>query len=222
MSSLRAKSVRKMFYRFNRFNLGVLCLGVGLFALAGCEDGRQDERGATSATAASRPQRLPDRLEIGRSAPRARVVELDIDANPKGIGLPAGRGSYAEGAQIYAKQCAMCHGSKGEGAGPYPQLVGAEPRSGFPFGKDPKIVKTIGNYWPYATTLFDYIRRAMPYQAPGSLSNDQVYALVAYLLAENDVISNDLVMDAGSLPKVKMPARDHFVPDNRIQSAEFR
>jgi cytochrome c len=94
-------------------------------------------------------------------------------------------------------------------------LVGREPRQGFPFSADASLPHTIGNYWPYATTVFDYIRRAMPPDAPGSLSDTDVYNLTAFLLRANDLIPDDAVVDAASLPKVEMPAKPHFVPDTR-------
>lgn len=103
----------------------------------------------------------------------------------------------------------------------YPALVGVEPRD-FSFDDDPKIAKTIGNYWPYATTLFDYMQRTMPLTAPGSLQPNELYALVAFLLAENQVIPRDAVMDAASLPAVRMPSRDRFVPDTRTGGSSFR
>jgi cytochrome c len=96
-----------------------------------------------------------------------------------------------------------------------PKLVGRDPRDGFPFGNDPKLVKTVGNYWPYATTLYDYIHRAMPLSAPGTLKPDDVYAVVAYLLSENEIIDKNAVIDAKTLPAVKMPAVGHFVVDDR-------
>jgi cytochrome c len=123
---------------------------------------------------------------------------------------------------VFGAKCASCHGVRGEGMPPNPRLVGREPREGFPFGRDGKYVKTIGNYWPYATTLFDYVRRAMPLTAPGSLTNDEVYAVTAWLLAQNEVIRGDAVLDAAALRDVKMPARDRFVPDDRKGGAEVR
>jgi len=145
-----------------------------------------------------------------------------IDANPSGAGLPPGRGTYARGAQVYAQQCASCHGPRGEGGiPPNPKLVGTEPRD-FSFGNDPKLTKTIGNYWPYATTLYDYINRAMPFATPGSLAPAEVYAVVAYLLAENGIIAKSAVMDARSLPRVRMPARDRFIVDDRKGGPGFR
>lgn len=165
---------------------------------------------------------LPARFGgIGRAATSAEVRAWNIDANPTGAGLPPGRGTHAAGAKLFAAQCAVCHGAKGEGLATFPRLIGAEPRD-FSFAHDPRLVRTIGNYWPYATTLYDYINRAMPFTAPGTLRPDDVYSLVAYLLAENGVIDTGMVMDRESLPKVKMPARDHFVLDNRTGGATFR
>ena len=136
---------------------------------------------------------------------------------PDGAGLPPGRGTTAEGAAIYASKCASCHGKTGK-EGPNDVLVGREPRSGFPFSQDPKLQHTIGNYWPYATTVFDYVRRAMPPTAPGSLKDDEVYALTAFLLNANELFPADAVMDRTTLPKVQMPARQYFQPDPRRQT----
>jgi cytochrome c len=103
-----------------------------------------------------------------------------------------------------------------------PAALDSATRDSFPFDRDFKIPKTVGNYWPYATTLYDYVHRAMPYAAPGSLSPDETYAVVAYLLAANHVIADSAVMDARTLPRVVMPARRHFVPDDRKGGSEFR
>lgn len=159
---------------------------------------------------------------IGRDARPAEIRAWDIDVDPRGAGLPPGRGTYTRGAQVYAAQCASCHGPKGEG-GPPPasKLIAVEPRD-FSFGNDPKLSKTIGNYWPYATTLYDYINRAMPFANPGTLKPDDVYSVVAYLLAENGIIERSAVMNARTLPQVRMPARDRFVPDDRRGGAGFR
>jgi S-disulfanyl-L-cysteine oxidoreductase SoxD len=172
--------------------------------------------------AAALPGSLPTRLDIGRAAMPSDIEPIDIDVNPAGAGLPAGNGTYVQGAAIYTRKCAACHGAKGEGIAPAPRLIGAEPRQGFPFGKDFAIPKTIGNYWPYATTLYDYVHRAMPLVAPGSLTPDETYALVAYLLAENDIVPRTAVMNAQTLPKIEMPARTHFVPDDRTGGQPFR
>ncbi|HEV8209895.1 MAG TPA: cytochrome c [Vicinamibacterales bacterium] len=160
------------------------------------------------------PPKAPATFGIGRPATPAEIAALDIDIGPDGAGLPPGRGTAADGAPIYAARCASCHGKTGK-EGPNDVLVGRLPGDAFPFAKDPRAPKTIGSYWPYATTVFDYIRRAMPPDKPGSLRDDEVYNLVAFLLASNELIPQDAVVDAASLPKVKMPARDHFVPDRR-------
>ena len=166
----------------------------------------------------------PVRYGLGHAATVAELAVVDIDVTPDGHGLPAGRGSAADGAVLFQQKCQMCHGPKGEGMAPaYPALIGRDPRGeGFPFAKDAKITHTIGNYWPYATTVFDYVRRAMPYPAPGSLSNDEVYALTAWLLASNQVIPADAVLDSASLVQVKMPYRDRFVPDDRRGGREVK
>jgi cytochrome c len=100
--------------------------------------------------------------------------------------------------------------------------VGREPREGFPFGRDPRLVKTVGNYWPYATTLYDYVNRAMPLNAPGSLKPEAVYSLVAFLLWRNEIVADTVVMNAQTLPRVVMPAHDRFVVDNRQGGLEIR
>jgi mono/diheme cytochrome c family protein len=159
---------------------------------------------------------------IGRDAQPDEIRAWDIDANPSGAGLPAGEGTYARGATVYAQQCAACHGPKGEGGTPPNAKLIAASTGGFTFATDPKLAKTIGNYWPYATTLYDYINRAMPFGAPGTLPASDVYSVVAYLLAENGIIEKTAVMNARTLPQVRMPARDRFVPDDRRGGAGFR
>jgi mono/diheme cytochrome c family protein len=184
--------------------------------------------GSDSGAAAGGAEQRPDRYEIGKPADAAHLALLDIDVDPTGVGLPEGAGTHAQGAVVYVQKCAGCHGPKGEGmaAAPplpaMPKLVGRDPREGFPFGSDPKLVKTVGNYWPYATTLYDYIHRAMPIASPGSLQPNEVYAVVAWLLAENEVIPKDAEMNAKTLPTVKMPAHDKFVVDNRTGGAVVR
>lgn len=165
-----------------------------------------------SAQASSpKPQAL---FGIGRPATPAEIAKLDIDVMPDGRGLPAGRGTVAEGAAIYAAKCRSCHGAEGVG-GTFDRLVGRESGPNFNFAMDPKLVKTVGNYWPYATTLYDYTYRAMPFMQPGTLTPNETYSLVAYILALNKIVAEDAVMDQASLPKVVMPARDKFVMDNR-------
>ena len=158
---------------------------------------------------------------IGRTATRDEIQAWDIDVNGAGVGLPPGRGTYERGTAVFAQQCASCHGPKGEGLGANPRLVGAEPRD-FSLALDTKIPNTIGNYWPYATTLYDYINRAMPFTAPGSLKPDDVYSVIAFLLAENGIVERKQVMDATSLPRVHMPAHERFVRDDRAGGPTFR
>ena len=171
----------------------------------------------TAAAAAQSTGQVPARFGIGRPATPQEIAAIDIDIMPDGKALPPGGGTAAEGAAIYAIKCAQCHGKTGT-EGPNDILVGREPRTGFTFSQDPKLPHTIGNYWPYATTVFDYVRRAMPPTAPGSLTDNEVYALTAFLLQANELIAADAVMDKATLPAVKMPARAHFVPDTRMQS----
>jgi len=157
----------------------------------------------------------PQRFDLGRAASTAQVAAVDIDVAPSGAGLPAGSGTAAQGAPLYATNCASCHGANGEGKPPaYPQLIGG-PKGTFDFASDFKILRTVGNYWPYATTLFDYIRRAMPLAAPGSLTPDQTYAVTAYLLSREGIIPDGTSLDAKSLAAIQMPARSHFVADDR-------
>jgi cytochrome c len=171
-------------------------------------------KSAAAAQSSKPAPKAPATFGIGRPATKDEIAALDIDVGPDGTGLPPGRGTSADGATIYAARCAGCHGKTGR-EGPNDVLVGRLPGDAFPFATDPRAPRTIGSYWPYATTVFDYIRRAMPPDAPRSLQDNEVYALVAFLLAQNEVIPADAVMDAASLPKVKMPSRDKFVPDTR-------
>ncbi|RMG22636.1 MAG: cytochrome c [Bacteroidetes bacterium] len=168
-------------------------------------------------------QELPVRFGFGQRATRAEIAAWDIDVRPDGQGLPAAAGTVAQGRSIYAQKCAACHGPTGK-EGPFDVLVGREPREGFPFGKSMEFFrqKTIGNYWPYSTTLYDYIQRAMPQNQPGSLQAHEVYSLVAFLLYQNEIIGPDARLDAQSLPLIRMPARDRFVRDNRQGGVTFR
>jgi S-disulfanyl-L-cysteine oxidoreductase SoxD len=144
---------------------------------------------------------------LGRPVTPEEIVPWDVSIGPDGIGLPAGRGSAREGAVVFAEKCAGCHGEKGAGK-PNDALVGG---IGSLVGDQPP-VKTVGSFWPYATTLFDYVRRAMPLSASKSLGDDEVYALCAYILQLNGIVGENDVMDARSLPQVPMPNRDGFVP----------
>ena len=152
----------------------------------------------------------PRHYNLGRAPTQAEIDAWNIDVRADGQGLPPGQGSVAQGRTIFAETCAACHGDKGQG-GLADRLVG-----GFGTLTKPKPVRTVGSYWPYATTLFDYIRRAMPFNAPESLTNDQVYAVAADVLAMNGIVPDDAVLDAGNLAKIEMPNRNGFVsPDPR-------
>jgi len=142
---------------------------------------------------------------LGRPVTENQIKAWNIDIGPSGAGLPPGSGTATTGETIYQQKCASCHGDKGQG-GIANRLVG-----GGNLNTD-KPVKTVGSFWPYATTIFDYVKRAMPHQAPQSLTDDQVYALTAYILYMNQIVSKDEVMNAKSLPLVKMPNRDGFLP----------
>jgi cytochrome c len=161
------------------------------------------------------PPAAPDRFGFGTEALPGRVAAWDIDVKPDGEGLPAGRGSVDEGEVVYRTHCVTCHGPNGV-EGPNDRLVGTTPWTDWPEDR------AVGNYWPYATTLFDYIRRAMPQSAPGSLSPDETYAVIAYLLHRNGLVPPEAIMDAEALPAVEMPARDRFVADDRRGGAEVR
>ena len=183
--------------------------------LGACTGGRD---AAPEAAAAGSPASYG----LGRPATPEEIAAWDIDVNPTGASLPAGRGTWTDGARVFAAKCAACHGAHGEGMHPaYPALVGREPRD-FSFADDVHKVKTVGNYWPYATTLYDYIHRAMPQTQPGSLTPDELYAVVAYLLAENGIVAKDFMIDRTTLPQVRMPGRDHFVPDDRRGGPGFK
>lgn len=147
---------------------------------------------------------------IGRIATPEEIAGWDIDVRPDGHGFPPGKGTVAEGEVIFLEQCASCHGEFGEGVGRFPVLIG-----GGDTLKSEHPVKTIGSYWPYASTLFDYIKRAMPFGNAQSLSDDQVYALVAYLLYINDIVDENAVMTGDAVTKVKMPNADGFIEDTR-------
>ncbi|HLK84777.1 MAG TPA: cytochrome c [Xanthobacteraceae bacterium] len=145
---------------------------------------------------------------LGKPVSEADIKAWDISVLPDGTNLPPGSGTPAQGARIYAEKCVACHaeGGKGGGAPGAGPLVG-----GAPLTNGIETAKTIANYYAYATTVFDYIRRAMPYNAPRSLSDNEVYALTAYILALNKLIGENDVMDAKTLPQVKMPNRDNFI-----------
>ena len=145
--------------------------------------------------------------EFGRPATPEEIKLWDIDVRPDGAGLPQGSGTAAHGKEVYQDNCEGCHGPNGQG-GLNDRLVGGQDT----LASDHPI-KTVGSYWPYATTLFDYIRRAMPYPTPGALSADDTYAVAAYILSLNGILPADGKLDQRTLPKIEMPNREGFVPD---------
>lgn len=163
---------------------------------------------------------LPE-FGFGETASPERIAAWDIDIGPDGEGLPPGSGSVERGETLYRLQCVQCHGARGEGS-QFEALAGRVPGDRFPFAEDRRYRITVGSYWPYATTLFDYIRRAMPQAAPGSLPPDDVYALTAFILQLNGILGPGDSLDAESLPRIRMPARDRFVRDDRRGGPEVR
>ena len=161
---------------------------------------------STPAPAQQQDQQVAARpLELGRAPTGEEIRAWDIDVAPDGAGLPEGAGGVEQGKLLFVQKCAACHGAAGEGA-TADMLVGG---AGTLASKSAK--RTIGSYWPYATTVFDYVRRAMPLDAPGSLAAEEVYALSAWLLHANGIVGAEAVMDAKTLPAVRMPNRDGFI-----------
>lgn len=142
---------------------------------------------------------------LGKPVSEADLAAWNIDVMPDGTGLPAGSGTPEEGGKIFAMKCASCHGQGGKGG------INAAVIGGQPLTNGLETVKTIANFWPHASTLFDFTRRAMPWNAPRTLSNDEVYALTAYILSINKIIGEKDVMNAQTLPKVRMPNHDNFI-----------
>jgi len=158
---------------------------------------------ATAAATAAEP----GHFGYGTNPTPEQIAGWDIDVRgDDGAGLPPGRGSVPRGGEIFAEQCAACHGTFGEGEGRFPKLAG-----GAGTLRDDRPEPTVGSYWPFAPTLWDYINRAMPFPAPHSLPADDVYALTAYILNLNDIVAGDFVADRETLPKVKMPNHDNFI-----------
>ena len=164
---------------------------------------------ALAALASSAAAETPAPYGIGRAATPAEIAGWNIDIGRDGSNLPPGSGTVSHGREVFEQQCVACHGEKGEG-GVGDRLVGGQGTIA-----TPKPIKTVGSYWPYAPTLFDYIRRAMPQNAPQSLSNEDVYAVSAYILNLNDLLPADATLDAKTLSAIKMPNRNMFTEDPR-------
>jgi mono/diheme cytochrome c family protein len=171
---------------------------------------------ATAPTA--RAQGYPSAFSFGEPASEQDIATVAIAIPADGKGLPPGSGDYAKGKQVYEAACAACHGADLKGVAGLPDMpAGAALRliGGRGTLTNQKPIVTVESYWPYATTLFDYTRRAMPFTAPGTLTADEVYAVSAYILAEANIIDKSTVLDRQTLPQVQMPNRDGFIPDPR-------
>lgn len=150
------------------------------------------------------------RYNVGRPASPEEIRARDIDVAPNGAGLPPGHGTAIQGRALYLAMCASCHGEHGDDSAVFPALVGGQETLA---SNNP--LPTVGSYWPYATTVWDFIHRAMPYQNPGSLTPNEVYSLTAYILFMNHIIGEREELNKKNLPKVKMPNRDGFIRDPR-------
>ena len=189
--------------------------GIALIGLAGQAPTPQQQKQqlatAPKAAPSAAPIALPAKLGVGREATTAEVAGWDIDVRPDGQGLPQGKGTVAQGEAIYQAQCAACHGEFGEGKDRWPVLAG-----GHGSLKHDRPEKTIGSYWPYASTVFDYVQRAMPFGNAQSLSHNELYAVTAYLLFMNDVIKDPkFELNQGNFASIKMPNADGFYDDDR-------
>lgn len=174
-----------------------------------------------SSTAARSPSGELGRYGFGSPASAVDIAMWDIDISPDGAGLPSGRSTVTEGLKIYQTKCMACHGPTGT-EGPFDVLAGRVPGDEFPFAEDRSLRSTVGSYWPFATTLFDYTRRSMPFDFPGSLSDEEVYGVVGAMLFLNDLLPEDAVVDSATVVEIIMPARDRFIPDDRTGGPNIR
>ena len=194
---------RSIFYAIAAFVLTATALDFAKrTSLAGPEKTASQKGGGTAVKTR--------RYDLGRPATSTDFAMHEYLVGPKGTGLPKGRGTAREGRAIYLQSCVACHGVRGEGTNEYPALIGGKGTL-----KSDQPLPTIGSYWPYTTTVWDYLNRAMPYQNPGSLKPDEVYAVTAYLLALNGIVSEYFELNERTLPQVRMPNFDGFVPDPR-------
>lgn len=199
--------------KFN--NLRNIFFGLILMFVIACQPANKKNKAKQELEGSDVPvhpndEEWPTHFGFGNKADELLIKRLNISIAPDGTGLPAGKGFAGQGAIIYKAKCVTCHGPKGWD-GPFDKLV----------SNDSSKAKTIGSYWPYATTVFDYIRRAMPYNAPGSLSDEEVYQLTAFLLYANGIVKINEEINAKTLPKIEMPAKKFFVIDDRRGGREI-
>lgn len=196
------------------FRLASLALIVATYGLSACAAdaaGKNQAAGEITVTEANASVARPaGHFGYGQDASAAEIAGWDIDIRPDGAGLPPGGATAEDGEMLYEDQCALCHGSFGEGVGRYPVLAGGE---GTLTNARPE--RTVGSYWPYASTVWDYIHRAMPFTQPESLSDQEVYALTAYVLYLNDLVEYDFELTQDNLASIEMPNKDGFFPDDR-------
>ncbi len=187
-----------------------------LLWLAGCGGVQSEGQPGPHDAPAYRSDRV-GHYAVGSAATPEQIAAWDIDIRPDGVGLPVGSGSVEDGEFLYEEQCAECHGSFGEGVGRYPELAGGEGTL-----TEDRPERTVGSYWPYTSTLFDYIYRAMPFTQPESLTVDETYAITAYVLYLNDLIDDDAVLDQTNTATIRLPNEGNFVPDPRPDVANER
>lgn len=188
----------------------LLALGFLLIAASCAEDGRGGEDTSAIVEYSSAGEFTAGHFSYGEDASPEQIAGWDIDIRPDGLGLPPGGATAEDGEMLYEDQCASCHGSFGEGVGRYPVLAGGEGTL-----SEARPEKTVGSFWPYASTLWDYIHRAMPFTAPESLTDDEVYAITAYVLYLNDLVEYDFELTQDNLAQIEMPNKDGFFLDDR-------
>lgn len=199
-------------FRFLKFSTALAVL----ITLQACSQPAANQEAVTASKPVYQGNRV-GHFGYGETATDEQIAGWDIDIRPDGQGLPPGSGSVEDGEMLYEEQCAECHGSFGEGVGRNPVLAGGEGSL-----RDDRPSKTVGSYWPYTSTLFDYIYRAMPFTQPESLSVDETYALTAYVLYLNDLIEDDLVLNQSNLATIRLPNEGNFVADPRPDVANTR
>ncbi len=202
---------------FRSLSLVVLLCGLSACGQPSTGAGSSANAGALQSTAREYVGDRVGHFGFGQPATAEQIAGWDIDIRPDGQGLPVGSGAVTDGEMLYEDQCAECHGSFGEGVGRHPVIAG-----GMDSLTDDRPNKTVGSFWPYASTLYDYIRRAMPFTQPQSLTADETYAITAYVLYLNDLVDDEFVLDQNNLASIRLPNEPNFVPDPRPDVANTR